>query len=226
QPEQRTVQGELQRALARISGTEVDVVGCGRTDSGVHARGYVAHFDLENSEAKLEIKGINAVLPDDVAIHSIERVSDDFHARYSCYRREYRYYIHAQKDPFLPELSFRFHRFHKVDPGKLHAAGDLISRYETFYPFCKSHSGVDHYKCHVFESAWLWDEEKGTGVYYVAANRFLRGMVRLLVGAQLNCALGQLDLGDLEEALDKQIRLKKDWSVPAEGLFLEGAFYP
>lgn len=226
QPNALTVQETLEEALSVYCKTETGVVGCGRTDAGVHARFFILHFDTDKMLGPSDIKGLNAILPDDIAMTSISEAPDDFHARFSCTRRSYSYYLHKTKDPFLTGRSYQFHRFHYLDLDKVDEAAAMIAQYDAFFPFCKSQSGVEHYKCNIKGSIWEWDEKEMRGIYRISANRFLRGMVRLLVGAQLNVGIGQLTLTELKEALDRQKRLTKDWSVPACGLFLDGLVYP
>ena len=219
------MQDVIEASLKIYCKEDIGITGCGRTDSGVHARNYVMHFDTDKDLTARDIKGLNAILPHSIAISRIEAVDDDFHSRYQCIKRTYHYYLNGRKDPFQQDLSYRFQAFYKVNPDLLSDAAKLITRYEDFYPFCKSNSGVAHYKCQILESVWKWEVDEATAVYTISANRFLRGMVRLLVGMQLNVALGKLHLDEVVECLDKQQRLNMDWSVPAQGLFLDDVSY-
>lgn len=223
QPNAPSVQEAVEVALSTFYREPISVVGCGRTDSGVHASFYVLHFEMSHLPDMMALKGLNAILPEDISIFKIYEVADTMHARYSCSYRAYSYFMHRIKDPFLNGNSFHFHRFDKLDRALVDQAASMIMEYGDFFPFCKSNSGVEHYKCQIFKSEWQWDESKAT--YHVAANRFLRGMVRLLVGAQLNVGLGQISLGVLETSLQQQSRLTRDWSVPGEGLFLSEVRY-
>lgn len=225
QPNATTIQGLIEEALSTFYRKRIEIVGCGRTDAGVHASRYEAHFDAEVKAQQKDVKGINALLPCDIAISRLEQTDDDFHARFSCRGRSYEYHLHYYKDPFHDDLSFQFFEFQKVNTALLSESARLILDYEAFLPFCKSHSGNDHYRCQMGESRWDWDEMSGKGVYRISANRFLRGMVRLLVGMQLNVALGKIALDDVKRALESQERLARDWSVPAKGLFLSDLKY-
>lgn len=220
-----SVQDIIEEALTVYCREKISVVGCGRTDSGVHARNYVMHFDTEKDLSSQDIKGINSILPPSVAVARIEQVDAEFHSRFECTKRTYRYYLNGRKDAFTQDLSYRFHAFHKVDLDLLKQASRLIAQYDDFYPFCKSHSGTAHYKCQILESSWVWGIHDAKGVYTISANRFLRGMVRLIVGMQLNVALGKVTLEEVRSSLDNQQRLEMDWSVPAQGLFLEHVEY-
>ena len=220
-----SIQDAIEAALAVYCKEKIGIVGCGRTDSGVHARNYVMHFDSSKDLTSRDLKGLNAILPGSIAISRIKAVDDEFHARFHCVRRTYSYYLNGKKDPFKQDLSYRFHSFDKIDLDLLEKATQLITQYTDFYPFCKSHSGASHFKCQILESSWKWDEKESLATYTISANRFLRGMVRLLVGMQLNVALGKLSLEDVRMSLEAQQRLELDWSVPAHGLFLENVSY-
>lgn len=219
------MQGEIEAAFSTFFREQVSVLGCGRTDTGVHATNYVLHFDLINEISDFRTKGLNALLPDDISINSLTPVDVGFHARFSCRYRAYSYYLHQSKDPFRDDRSYRFYALKDVDWSVVNKAAALIEKGTSFYPFCKSNSGVEHYRCQIFKMNWSVDLEQDKVVFQVAANRFLRGMVRLLVGAQLNCGLGKLSLQDIGTALDEQSRLHLDWSVPAHGLFLDELRY-
>jgi tRNA pseudouridine38-40 synthase len=223
QPNAHTVQEEVETALSTYLRIETPVTGCGRTDAGVHASDYVLHFDTDKELTEKNIKGMNALLPDAISINKIEGVTDDFHARFHCTSRSYIYYLHRKKNPFLIGRSYHFKQFDHINQERLQEAATLIKSYSDFFPFCKTKSDVDNYTCSNFSNQWEWQKE--TAVYKVSANRFLRGMVRLLVGAQLNIGLGKLTLDELRLSMESQTRLKSDWSVPAHGLFLNEMTY-
>ena len=217
------MQGEIQKALTTYLRHEVSVTGCGRTDTGVHALDYVLHFNCDRKLITNDLKGINALLPWDIAFHEIERTSDEFHARFDCRSRGYVYHLHGFKDPFLKGRSFHFKQFRDLNRDLVLEASKMLDQQSEFYPFCKTRSDVESYECKNFSNQWTWGE--GRLVYNVTANRFLRGMVRLLVGAQLNVGLGLLSLTELQEAMKEQRRLNRDWSVPAHGLYLDHIIY-
>jgi tRNA pseudouridine38-40 synthase len=224
QPGDLTVQQVLEEAFSTILRQTIEVVGCGRTDTGVHAREYVAHTDVIDVDPSDKIVyQLNAILPSDIAIHSIAIADPAFHARFDAIKRQYTYYLHFKKDPFLNGLSWYFHQQAVLDWGKMHEAAALLLQYNQFKPFCKSGSDADHYTCQLIESVWTVSEHKAQ--YTIAANRFLRGMVRLIVGACLNTGLGKISIEEIKECLEKQTPLPHAWSVPAEGLYLEKVDY-
>ena len=224
QPGDRTIQQTIEEAFSTILREPVEIVGCGRTDAGVHARKYTAHFDanLINDPSKV-LYQINSILPDDIAIHFLEETRPEFHARYDARERHYKYHVHFIKNPFLIDQSFYFGTHAGLDKSAMQDAAKLLLNHNDFLPFCKTGSDATHFKCTVTESIWVFENDQA--IYSIKANRFLRGMVRLITGACLNAALGKLSLTSFEESLQKQIPLPLQWSVPPEGLFLEDVSY-
>ena len=222
QPGEITVQQTIEDAFSTILRVPVEVVGCGRTDTGVHSRNYIAHFDAPAVNKKF-LYQVNAILPVSIAIKACEQVHDDFHARFDATQRHYVYYMHVAKDPFLRHHSFFFRNGHELDRQAMQSAAAQLLNHSTFFPFCKTGSDVHHYKCILTKSEFVFEE--GQIRYHISANRFLRGMVRLIVGALLNVGLGKLTWAEIEEALVNQTPLALQWSVPAEGLFLEEINY-
>lgn len=224
QPGDTTVQQTLEEAFSKILRDPIEVIGCGRTDTGVHAKKYIAHFD---SDALPDIEKllyqVNSVLPNDIALHSIQRSIDDFHARYDAIERGYRYYMHFQKNPFLQQTSFFFNHYTPLDKIAMQSAAAILLNYESFLPFCKTGSDNHHFRCKLTVSEWSFTENDA--VYTIKANRFLRGMVRLITGACLNAGLGKLSLDEIISSLENQTPLPIQWSVPPEGLFLESILY-
>lgn len=218
-----TVQQVLEEALTTILRQPIEIIGCGRTDAGVHARYYVAHFDAEPFDVIKTVYHVNAILPTDIAIHSIKEASSEFHARYDATERLYRYYLHFEKDPFLQSTSYYFHQAHEINPEALKESAALLFQYDQFKPFCKTGSDADHYRCKIMESTWEVKDKQA--VYTVRANRFLRGMVRLIVGASLNAGIGKISVDQINESLRDQSAMPHAWSVPAQGLFLEEIVY-
>ncbi|MEP6646453.1 MAG: tRNA pseudouridine(38-40) synthase TruA [Saprospiraceae bacterium] len=225
QPGDITIQQTLEEAFSTILREQVEITGCGRTDAGVHARSYTAHLDISSSIlARKFLYQINSILPLDIAVQSISEKDHQFHARHSAVERHYKYYIHFEKNPFLREQSFYFNQNTELDMMAMQEVALLIKKYTEFLPFCKTGSDVEHYKCNITESLWVFEEGKAT--FSIKANRFLRGMVRLIVGTCLNAGLGKLNGKTIQECLDLQVPLPVQWSVPPEGLFLEGVVYP
>ena len=234
QPYDPSVQETLEAALTKILRVSIDVTGCGRTDTGVHAKGYIAHFEAprEALERFAEdyssdiLKRLNKCLPEDIAVSALWEVSPETHARFDAIHRAYEYHIIFRKSPFEIDTAYHFPLIKMVDFDQLQAAAAILLDYEEFFPFCKTNTQVKTMRCELFRSEWIIDEAAGRMVFHIAANRFLRGMVRLIVGMCLNVGSGKLMLADVKEAMDKQIRLKKDLSVAATGLFLTEVKYP
>lgn len=225
QPNAPSVQATLEAALSTILRENIEVTGCGRTDAGVHARYYVAHFDAHTALPPTFLNGINSLLPDDVAVHGIRAVKAEAHARFDAYERGYEYHISLRKDPFLVDTAWHIPQHERLDWGQMQAVAELLPRYSAFFPFCKSDSGLEHFACELKSARWAQRPEEHRWVFHITANRFLRGMVRLIVGACVQVGRGQLTLADVERALDEQISLKKSLSVPAQGLFLTDVRY-
>jgi tRNA pseudouridine38-40 synthase len=233
QPNAPSVQETLQKALGRIlGGDSCAVTGCGRTDTGVHASYYVAHFDTEKPLPLAFLKGINSILPPDIAVQQVVPITQTdadenlLHARYSATLRCYEYHITGRKDPFSIQTAWFYPLLERLDKEKLTSAAALIRSFDAFFPFCKSDSGADHYRCQVENLHWEFLPERQQLVLHISANRFLRGMVRLITGACVQVANGQMALTDLEKALREQTVLPKSLSVPPHGLFLTDVQYP
>ncbi len=220
QPNAPSVQEEIEREFSTVLGADIEVVGCGRTDTGVHASQYFMHFDFEGKFPQSFVKRVNKLLSADISIHRIFEVKADAHARFDAVRRSYEYHLVFEKNPFETHTAWHFPFFEKLDIEKLHQAATLILSYHDFFPFCKTHADAKTMKCQISRSEWLIDKDHHRMTYYISADRFLRGMVRLIVGMCLNVGLGKITLDDVSEALDRQIILKKSWSVPPQGLFL------
>jgi tRNA pseudouridine38-40 synthase len=223
QPNGNSVQAELQRALSTLLREEISVTGAGRTDAGVHARQMVAHFDF--SEAidleQLAYK-LNRILPCDIAVDRVELVDDDMHARFSATSRTYHYYIHTKKDPFSRPYSTELH--YELDFDKMNEAGRILMTYDDFVAFCKSHSDVKTTLCRVTKAEWVQTSE--TSWYFeITANRFLRNMVRAVVGTLIDVGRGRLTLDDFRKVIEGKRRTEAGESMPANALFLENIRY-
>ena len=223
QPNGNSVQEELQRALSTLLREEISVTGAGRTDAGVHARQMVAHFDF--SEAidleQLAYK-LNRILPCDIAVDCVELVDDDMHARFSATSRTYHYYIHTKKDPFSRPYSTELH--YELDFDKMNEAGRILMTYDDFGAFCKSHSDVKTTLCRVTKAEWV--QTSATSWYFeITANRFLRNMVRAVVGTLIDVGRGRLTLDDFRKVIEGKRRTEAGESMPANALFLENIRY-
>jgi len=226
QPKQITVQETLENAFSTILRTRMEVVGCGRTDTGVHASQYFMHFDFDGKFPKNFSSRINKFLPPDIAISRIFPVAADAHARFDAFQRAYEYRMHFRKDPFRQDTSYYFPYPQQPDPEKMQEAAQLLLHYDSFFPFCKTHHDAKTYQCELNRSEWELQAGGESLTYHIAANRFLRGMVRLIVGMCINVGLGKVPFDEVQQALDQQTRLERSASAPPEGLFLKDIHYP
>ena len=222
-----TVQQCIEDAMSKLSHTDITITGCGRTDAGVHASDYYFHVDLETEMEAMNgmVYKLNKMLPSEISISEVLQVHNEAHARFDATSRSYIYNVHFEKDAFLGQYSHFYKYGPKPDFELLNQAADILMQYQSFYSFCKSHSDVNNYDCRLTESKWVKISEN-RWAYHVSANRFLRGMVRLIVGMCFNVARGKLTLEDVHEALEKQTRLNPALSVPPEGLALVQINYP
>lgn len=226
QPGQISIQETIESAISTILRTETPITGCGRTDTGVHAKQYFLHFDSE-SEIPGNLKHrLNKLLPTDISIKQILPVATDAHARFDAFERSYEYYLGFEKDPFSTDLVWQFPYAQKPDFEKMQQAASLLENYDHFYTFCKSNTDVKTMKCDLKRSTWVMAEDKHQFVFHITANRFLRGMVRLIVGMCVNVGLNKVKLDEVEQALETQTLLNKSLSVPPQGLYLTGIKYP
>jgi tRNA pseudouridine38-40 synthase len=217
-----SVQGELQRAVRQITSESVIVEGAGRTDTGVHARGQVANFKIEKEmDLSSLMKGLNAVLPDDVRIKRIDEAAMEFHARFSAKERRYKYYIVQQ--PIA--VGRHFHWFYPlpVNFELMQSGCALLIGEKSYRSFCLSEAEVNHYLCRVFKAEWV--EKDGVKIFEIHANRFLHNMVRALVGTFINLGRGKITLDDLRTIIEKEDRKLAGFTAPAVGLFLEEVIY-
>lgn len=219
QPNGTSVQGELQRALSLILRQDIQVTGAGRTDTGVHARMMVAHFDTDAPLAdcrQLAYK-LNRLLPCDIAIERIEPVGDDMHARFSATSRTYHYYLHTTKDPFLRHYSCELH--YPLDFKLMNEAAQMLLTYDDFGAFCKSHADVKTTLCHVTKAEWKQTSPTAWR-FEITANRFLRNMVRAVVGTLIDVGRGRLTLSDFRKVIEGKKRTEAGESMPGHALFL------
>lgn len=226
QPNAPSVQETLEQALTTILRHPVEVTGCGRTDTGVHARYYVAHFDTGHVLPSTVPYSLNSLLPSDIAVYAVAPVAADAHARFDAFERSYAYHITLRKDPFAVETEWHCPHSALIDLEQVQAVAALIPQFREFFPFCKTDSGVDSYACAISRSEWLFEPAQHRLTFYISANRFLRGMVRLIVGACIQAGKGQLGVDDVRHALENQTTLHKSLSVPPQGLALTDVKYP
>ncbi len=224
QPHDPSVQETLQKALSTLLGGDISLTGAGRTDTGVHARNYTAHFDYP-SEIGTEtlIYKLNAILPPSIAIHSIEKTRDDFHARFDARRREYCYYIHRCKDPFANSFSY-YYPYGELDLEAMNRAAALLTGRHDFSSFEKSGSDNKNPVCTVFEACW-YKEDENHWYFRIAADRFLRNMVRSIVGTLLEVGRGKRAAESIPELIESRDRCLAGQSVPGKALFLSKVEY-
>lgn len=226
QPHDMSVQQKIEESLATVLRKETPIVGCGRTDSGVHASQYFLHFDYPTPLPDNFMSRMNKVLPTDIAFYDLKAVADDAHTRFDASRRAYQYHIIFRKNPFHQQTKYFFPQWNKLHIDKMQEAASLLLEYSAFYTFCKSNTEVKTMNCDLMDSHWeIHPNGKGL-TYHIAANRFLRGMVRLIVGMGINVGMGKLKIDTVRQALDRQERLTKSLSVPPHGLFLTEVEYP
>ena len=223
QPNGNSVQEELQRGLSTLLREEISVTGAGRTDAGVHARVMVAHFDTEKAlDCRQLAYKLNRLLPQDIAVDRVEQVIADLHARFSATSRTYHYYIHTRKDPFRRAYSCEMH--YDLDFAKMNEAGRILTTYEDFGAFCKAHSDVKTTLCQVTKAEWIQTSDS-SWYFEITANRFLRNMVRAVVGTLIDVGRGKLTLDDFRKVIEGKQRSEAGESMPANALFLEEIVY-
>lgn len=223
QPNGVSVQEKLQWALSTLLREDISVTGAGRTDAGVHARMMVAHFDiLVDIDCRQLAYKLNRLLPQDIFVAKVEPVSDDMHARFSATSRMYRYYIHTRKDPFLRAYSCEMH--YPLDFARMNEAARLLLEYEDFGAFCKSGADVKTTLCKVIKAEWVQTSET-TWYFEIRANRFLRNMVRAVVGTLVDVGRGRLTLEDFRKVVEGKRRTEAGESMPGHALFLEDIRY-
>jgi tRNA pseudouridine38-40 synthase len=218
QPNAMSVEETVDTALSTVLGESIKLVGCGRTDAGVHASTYAAHFDFGGELPGRVLGRLNRYLPEDIALRALYRIPREVHARFSPTERGYRYELSLRKDPFRPDTVTWLPRLAELDREKMAAAAALLLEYEEFAPFCKSNADNYTMRCILRESKWTFGEQ--TFTYHVTADRFLRGMVRLIVGMCLRVGWGKVNLDDVRRSLDRQERMSRPLSAPAAGLYL------
>lgn len=217
-----SIQQEVERALEIFFRQRIVLTGSSRTDGGVHALQNYFHFDYEGVIETRVIYNINAILPADICIKGACPVAPDAHCRFDALSREYRYYVYRKKNPFLTDRAYFFP--YTLDREKLGAAAALVPLYREFASFAKRNSQAKTYDCSIWQSNW--QEENDCLVYRVVANRFLRGMVRGLVGTMLQVGRGKISVDDFEDILRKKDNQQADFSVPGHGLFLVRVDFP
>ncbi|MEM1339947.1 MAG: tRNA pseudouridine(38-40) synthase TruA [Bacteroidota bacterium] len=223
QPNAITVQEVVEEGLATILRSEIPLVGAGRTDTGVHARQMYAHFDLDDTlETTALPQRLNAYLPQDISVHRIKKVRAEAHARFDAIQRTYEYWLVGKKDPFLKDSAHQL--LLPLDLEAMNEAAEIILGYDDFECFSKAHSDVKTFICEIRRAVWQQKEEKL--VFTITADRFLRNMVRAIVGTLLDVGLAKTAPEELRQIIEGKDRSKAGASVPAKGLYLTEVMYP
>lgn len=225
QPNAVTIQMILEEALSVVLNEKISAIGAGRTDAGVHALYFCAHFESISPDlltVKNLIFRLNQYLPEDISVGSLKKVIPDANARYSAISRTYKYYISRIKDPFFNNSSWYLHG--NIDIETMNQACDLLSRQVDFTSFSRLHSGVKSNICKIYKCSWK--ESDNRLVFTIKADRFLRNMVRAIVGTIVEIGFGKMDLKEFEEIINAKDRCKAGKSAPAKGLFLVDIEYP
>ena len=223
QPDAVSVQQVLQEALSKILQQNIEVVGAGRTDAGVHAKQLYAHFDAEMKfdEKTLQFK-LNSFLSKDISIQQLFKVQPEAHARFDASSRSYEYHIVNSKDPFKIDLAY--YLLKEPDIEKMNRAAAMLKDYTNFKCFSKSRTDVKTYNCSITEA--FWEQTEDELIFHISADRFLRNMVRAIVGTLLDIGLGKNSVEFLKEILKSEDRSMAGTSVPAHGLYLTKIEYP
>lgn len=221
-----TVQEVLNNAFSLIFRQSIELYGAGRTDTGVHASNYYAHFDIDTEIEKHNISKfiykLNAILKEDIVIYNIFRVDDDAHARFDAISRTYNYYINLQKNVFNNDFSYSYYL--DLDVDRMNEACKILFEYEDFSCFSKSKTQTKTNNCKIMEANWKVVDNQL--IFTITADRFLRNMVRAIVGTLLEIGNGKLQIADLHEIIKGKNRSDAGYSVPAKALFLSKVIYP
>lgn len=229
QPNGNSIEETIERALSTLLRRPIDITGAGRTDAGVNASMMIAHFDVEDGtidDCKQLAYRLNRMLPRDIAIEKIEQVDSNMHARFSATSRTYHYYLHTQKSPFLRHYSWEVH--YQLDFAKMNEAARYLIGEKDFKCFCKAGADIKTTICNVTDAHF--DKLQGYGhegqyMFVITANRFLRNMVRAVVGTLIDVGRGRLTLDKFKRIVDSGTRSDAGESVPGNALFLANITY-
>jgi tRNA pseudouridine38-40 synthase len=217
QPNALSVQETLSKALSIVLNFDINLMGAGRTDTGVHAKEMFAHFDVEKLiDTQSSIHKLNSYLPKDIAIHDIILVHDDAHARFDAKKRTYEYHINTFKDVFLENLSWYYQK--ELDIHEMNHASKILLQHTDFKCFSKVNTDVNTFNCKIFEAHWK--KENNKLIFTITADRFLRNMVRAIVGTLINVGLHKITTKDFNTIIENKNRNDAGFSVPAHGLYL------
>jgi tRNA pseudouridine38-40 synthase len=218
-----SVQGVIDEKLSLLIGANIETLGCGRTDTGVHSKQFFAHFDAPMQiNAEQVLFKLNQILPKDIAVYSVTKVAADFNARFDALSRTYEYIISTQHNPFITELAW--FQYGKLNLEEMNKGAVLLLGKKDFESFSKVHTQVNNFICEVTEAYWRKDGDQL--IFTITANRFLRNMVRAIVGTLVNIGRGKIPYNEVETILTKKDRCEAGQSVPAHGLYLTQIVYP
>jgi len=217
-----TVQEVLQVALGKLLRCPMETTASGRTDTGVHALQQVVHFDYDGELPNDFVYRLNGLLPQAIVANSLKKVRSDAHARFSAIKRSYAYHIKQVKSPFGTDTSYSY--FQSLDLEEMQAACRIVRKTENFRSFSRVKTDVTSFECKVYEACW--EQKNDMLVFYVTANRFLRGMVRALVGTLLEIGSGKMSLQEFQKVIKSGDRRQAGRAVPPQGLFLTRVTYP
>ncbi|MGC8802298.1 MAG: tRNA pseudouridine(38-40) synthase TruA [Bacteroidales bacterium] len=224
QPNAPTVQAAVEEALGKLLHSPTELTGTGRTDTGVHARYYVAHFDTQHpiAESKDFIRRLNAILPYDIAVFDLRRVTPEAHARFSAISRTYQYHLVQRKNPFSADFAWHIHYTLEIE--RMNEAATYLTTVKDFTAFAKLHSNNTTNFCQVFQAEWEQHNEEC--IFTITANRFLRNMVRAIVGNLVDVGRGKLSINEFKNRVSLADRSMASVSAPAKGLFFTHVEYP
>ncbi len=224
QPHSESVQETLEKCLSLKLKQKIEITGCGRTDTGVHARNYYAHFDTTEAIADTDalVNQLNLFLPADIAVYRIWQVDPEAHARFDAVSRTYHYYVTREKNPFHTHDTY--YLYGPLDVEKMQQAADRLKDFTDFTSFSKVHTQVKTNNCKILEARWF--EQDGLLVFHIKADRFLRNMVRAIVGTMLEVGKGRMTVEGFCQVIERKDRCEAGLSVPAHALFLEAVEYP
>jgi len=218
-----SVQEVVNEKLSILLGENIETLGCGRTDTGVHATSYFVHFDVAKKlDEEKHIFKLNQILPDDIAAYQLKEVYTEFNARFDATSRTYEYHITHQPNPFITDTAW--YQYGSLDLAAMNEAAKLLIGKKDFECFSKVHTQVNNFICDITEAYWKQENEKV--IFTITANRFLRNMVRAIVGTLVEVGRGKLQPEDMQRILDSKDRSSAGQSVPAHGLFLTKIIYP
>ncbi len=223
QPDAKSVQETLNKALSILLKSEIDILGAGRTDAGVHAKQMFAHFDVDiDFDKEKLVHKLNSFLPKDIAVFKIHAVHPEAHARFDATKRTYEYQIHTKKNAFEADDSWQYGLPLRTD--LMNDACKILFEYTDFECFSKTNSDVNTFNCSIQEAFWQQSEDKL--LFTISADRFLRNMVRAIVGTMINIGLEKVSLDDFKKIIESKDRSQAGFSVPAHGLYLTKIEYP